>query len=109
VTLVAIGGLWSSSIETQARLGVLAQSLGVPLQTFGYTADGTGPYLPEATCQPEPQSKAALLSMLRTLRGRGAPHAVLVGHSLGGVLAFDVAAEADDLGGRQTRSCAVSS
>lgn len=95
--LVGIGGLDSDAATIAARFGVLAQQLGANMQVFGYTQSGLGAYLPSATCAPEAASRATLLRLLRNMRQQGVSHVVLAGHSLGGVLAFDAAAEAADL------------
>jgi pimeloyl-ACP methyl ester carboxylesterase len=56
------------------------------------------PYTIEQTCAPTKNSEDQLASMLRYLHDNHlADHVVLVGHSLGGVIAYDVAANHPEL------------
>jgi pimeloyl-ACP methyl ester carboxylesterase len=63
---------------------------------FSYDQQHPTQYDPLLTCAPVDASEAGLRSRVADLQAAGAEHVVLVGHSLGGVLAYDVAAHATD-------------
>jgi pimeloyl-ACP methyl ester carboxylesterase len=91
VRVVFVGGLGSSPATNALTFGPLARELGAragygqnDLLTFDY-ADGN-------TCQPLAASANQLAEMVRQLRDSGAADSVvLVGHSMGGVVALDAA------------------
>ncbi len=63
---------------------------------FSYDQQNARQYDPLLTCAPVVVSEAALRARIADLQAAGAGHVVLVGHSLGGVLAYDVAASGTD-------------
>lgn len=93
VAVVGIGGI-DSSLGAPAWAW-LAGDLGMPEYEFGYGPNGANT-LPD-TCNPIDTSRGRLSAYVRTLRANGVQHVIVAGHSLGGVVAFDMAAEATDL------------
>lgn len=97
VRVVFVGGLGTSAATTSAVFGELARALGeyagyaeADLLTFDYGERGA--------CQSIAPSAAQLADYLRRLRSSGqATGVVLVGHSMGGVVALDTATTFDDL------------
>jgi len=67
----------------------------LPWTAFSYAGKPYAPYQREQTCQPLGYSEWFLKAQIDALRGRYG-HVVLVGHSIGGVLAFDVGSRPDE-------------
>jgi pimeloyl-ACP methyl ester carboxylesterase len=104
VRVVFVGGLGSSERINAATFGPLSNALidqagfaASDLLTFSY--DPAGPsYLPSQTCQPLATSAEQVAGFVRQLRdSKQADGVVLVGHSMGGVVALEAASQMDDL------------
>jgi pimeloyl-ACP methyl ester carboxylesterase len=101
--ILFVGGLGStyatSSRAFQTLQSALVASRGYAesdFSLFSYDQQNADQYDPLLTCAPVAVSEAALGARIADLQAAGAAHVVLVGHSLGGVLAYDVAASATD-------------
>src|SRR5579859_2343211 len=95
--VVFVGGLGSSGPDAAATFAPLAAALvggGMTperLLTFSYDPASTA-YAPAQTCQPLATSTQLLAAYLRALRdSHQADSVILVGHSMGGVIALDAA------------------
>jgi pimeloyl-ACP methyl ester carboxylesterase len=91
--VVYIGGL--DTPVAQQPWAQLINALGSqPWSVFSYSG-GSLDYPAQQTCQPIATSEALLKTQLDAFRPQYA-HAILVGHSLGGVLAFEVGSRSDE-------------
>lgn len=95
LAVVFVGGLGSSGPDAAATFAPLATALvggGISqdrLLTFSYDPTSAA-YAPAETCQPLATSTQLLAAYLRGLRdSHQADSVVLVGHSMGGVIALD--------------------
>jgi pimeloyl-ACP methyl ester carboxylesterase len=94
--VVFVGGLGSTSTTTTRAFAPLAAALAG--QGFTSTDVSIFGYEDADTCRPLASSAAHLAAYLRQLRDSGqASSVVLVGHSMGGVVALDAASQFDDL------------
>ena len=96
-----VGGLNSSADSTSWSMlrQALADQHYAPseMPVFSYLAESTS-YSPDQTCQSIEASRDVLTSWLRMARDRHLADSVyVVGHSLGGVVALEAAANAPDL------------
>jgi pimeloyl-ACP methyl ester carboxylesterase len=102
--VVFVGGLGSSQRLNAATFGPLASALvdqagfaASDLLTFSYDPSAAS-YAPIQTCQPLATSAEQVAGFVRQLRDQHqADGVVLVGHSMGGVVALEAASEMDDL------------
>jgi pimeloyl-ACP methyl ester carboxylesterase len=96
VKVVFVGGLGSTPATTTRAFAPLASALAG--QGFTSTDVSTFTYEDGDTCRPLASSAAHLAASLRQLRDSGqASNVVLVGHSMGGVVALEAASQFDDL------------
>ena len=108
--VVFVGGLGSTPVTTRAVFGPLASALRAEggfdaqeLLAFSYDP-GSPAYLASQTCQPLATSSEHLASFVRNLhQEQHIEQVILVGHSMGGVIALDAAAsllqDGDDASG----------
>jgi pimeloyl-ACP methyl ester carboxylesterase len=99
--VLLVGGIGSNPMSPLFAIlrSDLTGSLGYQgdIWDFSYDPASAPVYTPAETCQPLAQSRGLLVGALRWLRSQGYGSAVVVGHSLGGVLAFDALASNPDL------------
>ena len=97
VRVVFVGGLGSTDTSNALTFGPLSSALQKQ-GTFTSTDFTTFDYASHDSCQPLASSAAHLADLLRQMRDQHqASGVVLVGHSMGGVVALDAVAAADDL------------
>jgi pimeloyl-ACP methyl ester carboxylesterase len=97
VRVVFVGGLGSTDTSNALTFGPLSSALQKqgPFTSTDFT---TFDYADHDSCQPLASSAARLADVLRQMRDQHqASGVVLVGHSMGGVVALDALAAADDL------------
>jgi pimeloyl-ACP methyl ester carboxylesterase len=104
IRVVFVGGLGSTQRLNAATFGPLSNALieqagfaSSDLLTFSYDPAAAS-YAPIQTCQPLATSAEQVAGFVRQLRDtHQADGVVLVGHSMGGVIALEAASQMDDL------------